>query len=171
MILFQGRSFKRYRGMGSLGAMVKGSSERYRQGTAEGDPRRAGKLVPEGVEGRVPYKGPLNALLYQLTGFADKARERMEKAGEFLEFFEQQGAENLNIDYVRAQYYAQMGDDDQALAYLAKAVDRNWNSAWRLRLHPAFERLRQRPGFGELLSIIDARVAGQRQLLAQMDAE
>jgi IMP dehydrogenase len=68
MILYQGRSFKRYRGMGSLGAMVKGSSERYRQGTAEGDPKRADKLVPEGVEGRVPYKGPLNALLYQLTG-------------------------------------------------------------------------------------------------------
>ena len=68
MILYQGRSFKRYRGMGSLGAMVKGSSERYRQGTADSDSRQAGKLVPEGVEGRVPYKGPLNALLYQLTG-------------------------------------------------------------------------------------------------------
>jgi IMP dehydrogenase len=68
MILYQGRSFKRYRGMGSLGAMVKGSSERYRQGSAEGDSKRVGKLVPEGVEGRVPYKGPLNALLYQLTG-------------------------------------------------------------------------------------------------------
>lgn len=68
MILYQGRSFKRYRGMGSLGAMVKGSSERYRQGPADGDGKQAGKLVPEGVEGRVPYKGPLNALLYQLTG-------------------------------------------------------------------------------------------------------
>ena len=66
MILFQGRSFKRYRGMGSLGAMVKGSSERYRQGTRpDGEDS---KLVPEGVEGRVPYKGALQPLLYQLTG-------------------------------------------------------------------------------------------------------
>ncbi|HRA88219.1 MAG TPA: IMP dehydrogenase, partial [Planctomycetaceae bacterium] len=57
MILFQGRSFKRYRGMGSLGAMIKGSSERYRQGHAPtGD---QSKLVPEGVEGRVSYKGAL----------------------------------------------------------------------------------------------------------------
>jgi IMP dehydrogenase len=68
MILFQGRSFKRYRGMGSLGAMVKGSSERYRQSVTNGDGKQPSKLVPEGVEGRVPYKGPLNALLYQLTG-------------------------------------------------------------------------------------------------------
>lgn len=68
MILFQGRSFKRYRGMGSLGAMVKGSSERYRQSSDNGDEQAAGKLVPEGVEGRVPYKGPLHNLLYQLIG-------------------------------------------------------------------------------------------------------
>ncbi|GAB4136349.1 MAG: IMP dehydrogenase [Planctomycetaceae bacterium] len=67
-ILFQGRSFKRYRGMGSLGAMVKGSSERYRQSTREGDAKPASKLVPEGVEGRVPYKGPLSDLLYQIIG-------------------------------------------------------------------------------------------------------
>lgn len=66
MILYQGRSFKRYRGMGSLGAMVKGSSERYRQ-TSEGKDD-ARKLVPEGVEGRVPYKGPLSTFLYQLIG-------------------------------------------------------------------------------------------------------
>lgn len=66
MILYQGRSFKRYRGMGSLGAMVKGSSERYRQGHAPtGD---QSKLVPEGVEGRVSYKGALQPLMYQLTG-------------------------------------------------------------------------------------------------------
>jgi IMP dehydrogenase len=66
MILYQGRSFKRYRGMGSLGAMVKGSSERYRQGNAaSGD---QSKLVPEGVEGRVAYKGALQPLVYQLTG-------------------------------------------------------------------------------------------------------
>ncbi len=66
MILFQGRSFKRYRGMGSLGAMVKGSRERYRQGSRAGSDDS--KLVPEGVEGQVPYKGPLQPLLYQLTG-------------------------------------------------------------------------------------------------------
>ncbi|MCH2202769.1 MAG: IMP dehydrogenase [Fuerstiella sp.] len=66
MILFQGRSFKRYRGMGSLGAMVNGSSERYRQ--ASGIDSDESKLVPEGVEGRVPYKGALQPLLYQLTG-------------------------------------------------------------------------------------------------------
>lgn len=66
MILYQGRSFKRYRGMGSLGAMVKGSSERYRQGPEGKDDAR--KLVPEGVEGRVPYKGPLSTFLYQLIG-------------------------------------------------------------------------------------------------------
>ncbi len=68
MILFQGRTFKRYRGMGSLGAMVQGSSERYRQSVSEGEGRTSPKLVPEGVEGRVPYKGPLNRLLYQLIG-------------------------------------------------------------------------------------------------------
>lgn len=64
-ILYQGRTYKAYRGMGSLGAMVKGSSERYRQGDAENS---AGKLVPEGVEGRVPYKGPLHPFVYQLVG-------------------------------------------------------------------------------------------------------
>lgn len=68
MILFQGRSFKRYRGMGSLGAMAQGSSERYRQ-SVDGDGKtERQKLVPEGVEGRVPYKGPLQGLLYQLVG-------------------------------------------------------------------------------------------------------
>ncbi len=63
-ILFQGRSFKVYRGMGSLGAMVQGSSERYRQGSG----RTSDKLVPEGVEGRVPFKGPLGPFVYQLVG-------------------------------------------------------------------------------------------------------
>jgi IMP dehydrogenase len=63
-ILYQGRTFKVYRGMGSLGAMVSGSSERYRQGSQ----RTASKLVPEGVEGRVPFKGPLSAFVYQLVG-------------------------------------------------------------------------------------------------------
>jgi IMP dehydrogenase len=68
MILFQGRTFKRYRGMGSLGAMVKGSSERYRQSHTGEDDKARPKLVPEGVEGRVPYKGPVSSLLYQLVG-------------------------------------------------------------------------------------------------------
>ncbi len=68
MILYQGRSFKQYRGMGSLGAMVHGSSERYRQSVSEDDPRRLSKLVPEGVEGRVAYKGQLHSFLYQLIG-------------------------------------------------------------------------------------------------------
>jgi IMP dehydrogenase len=65
-ILYQGRTFKVYRGMGSLGAMVEGSSERYRQ---ELDVETGtGKLVPEGVEGRVPFKGPLSDFVYQLVG-------------------------------------------------------------------------------------------------------
>ncbi len=63
-ILYQGRTFKIYRGMGSLGAMVQGSSERYRQ---TGD-RQRHKLVPEGVEGRIPFKGPLGPFVYQLVG-------------------------------------------------------------------------------------------------------
>src|SRR4051794_26993105 len=61
MILYQGRTFKSYRGMGSLGAMPQGSSDRYAQAAN-------GKLVPEGIEGRVPYKGPLADLAYQLVG-------------------------------------------------------------------------------------------------------
>ncbi|MCW5980931.1 MAG: IMP dehydrogenase [Bryobacteraceae bacterium] len=60
-ILYQGRTFKSYRGMGSMGAMAQGSSERYGQ-----DPNA--KLVPEGIEGRVPYKGPMAEMVYQLTG-------------------------------------------------------------------------------------------------------
>jgi IMP dehydrogenase len=67
VVLFQGRRFKRYRGMGSLGAMVKGSSERYRQSSHD-DGKGPSKLVPEGVEGRVAYKGSLPVLLYQLIG-------------------------------------------------------------------------------------------------------
>lgn len=63
MILYQGRTFKSYRGMGSIGAMVKGSSERYRQANDSGN-----KMVPEGVEGRVPFKGPLGEYAYQLVG-------------------------------------------------------------------------------------------------------
>ncbi len=63
-ILYQGRTFKVYRGMGSIGAMVKGSSERYRQ---SGESNLL-KLVPEGVEGRVPFKGALADFVYQLVG-------------------------------------------------------------------------------------------------------
>jgi len=64
--LYQGRSYKSYRGMGSLGAMQQGSSDRYFQ-DAEGDDA-AEKLVPEGIEGRVPYKGALAAVIHQLMG-------------------------------------------------------------------------------------------------------
>jgi IMP dehydrogenase len=63
LILYQGRSYKVYRGMGSLGAMSKGSKDRYAQaGTADE------KLVPEGIEGRVPHRGSLASILYQLVG-------------------------------------------------------------------------------------------------------
>lgn len=61
--LFQGRSYKSYRGMGSLGAMEKGSKDRYFQDSSDAD-----KLVPEGIEGRVPYRGPLSAVVHQLAG-------------------------------------------------------------------------------------------------------
>src|SRR5437868_6688433 len=78
-ILYQGRSFKMYRGMGSLAAMAQGSSERYMQsldGEAspaianmeDGDQNRLAKLVPEGIEGRVPYRGTMAAMVYQLVG-------------------------------------------------------------------------------------------------------
>jgi IMP dehydrogenase len=62
--LFQGRSYKSYRGMGSLGAMQQGSSDRYFQDASAGND----KFVPEGVEGRVPYKGPVAAVIHQLMG-------------------------------------------------------------------------------------------------------
>jgi len=65
VILFQGRSYKAYRGMGSIGAMQDGSADRYFQ---DGENPNADKLVPEGVEGRVPYKGSVLAILHQLTG-------------------------------------------------------------------------------------------------------
>ncbi|MDQ3159521.1 MAG: IMP dehydrogenase, partial [Pseudomonadota bacterium] len=61
--LFQGRSYKSYRGMGSLGAMEKGSKDRYFQDSTDAD-----KLVPEGIEGRVPYRGPLSGVVHQLAG-------------------------------------------------------------------------------------------------------
>lgn len=62
--LYKGRSYKSYRGMGSLGAMSKGSSDRYFQDASAG----VQKFVPEGIEGRVPYKGPLSAIIHQLMG-------------------------------------------------------------------------------------------------------
>jgi IMP dehydrogenase len=62
-ILYKGRTFKMYRGMGSLGAMMAGSKDRYSQGEGGND-----KLVPEGVEGRVPFRGPLASYVYQLVG-------------------------------------------------------------------------------------------------------
>ena len=61
--LFQGRSYKSYRGMGSLGAMEKGSKDRYFQDASDAD-----KLVPEGIEGRVPYRGPVGSIIHQLAG-------------------------------------------------------------------------------------------------------
>jgi IMP dehydrogenase len=64
VVLFQGRSYKAYRGMGSLGAMKQGSADRYFQDSAN----NADKLVPEGIEGRVPYKGSVLAILFQLMG-------------------------------------------------------------------------------------------------------
>jgi IMP dehydrogenase len=63
-ILYQGRSYKSYRGMGSLGAMQDGAADRYFQDPAN----NADKLVPEGIEGRVPYKGSVLSIIYQLTG-------------------------------------------------------------------------------------------------------
>ena len=78
LILYQGRTFKSYRGMGSLGAMAQGSSERYFQ-NSDGDSsipapvigeesNRLGKLVPEGIEGRVPYRGSVALIVYQMVG-------------------------------------------------------------------------------------------------------
>lgn len=64
LVIYQGKSYKMYRGMGSLGAMAKGSKDRYFQGEIED----TGKLVPEGIEGRVAYKGPLANSLYQIMG-------------------------------------------------------------------------------------------------------
>ena len=63
VILYQGRSFKSYRGMGSLGAMASGSADRYFQKDAASD-----KLVPEGIEGQVPYKGPVATVIHQMVG-------------------------------------------------------------------------------------------------------
>jgi IMP dehydrogenase len=64
VILYQGRSYKSYRGMGSVGAMVRGSADRYFQAGVS----QSQKLVPEGIEGRVPYKGPVGAVIHQMVG-------------------------------------------------------------------------------------------------------
>src|SRR6202451_1071196 len=76
LILYQGRTFKSYRGMGSLGAMAQGSSERYFQSVAadssaatiDGESNRLGKLVPEGIEGQVPYRGSVAMIVHQMVG-------------------------------------------------------------------------------------------------------
>ena len=64
LVIYKGRQFKEYRGMGSLGAMVKGSADRYGQKSTD----KKDKLVPEGVEGRVPYRGALGDFVYQMVG-------------------------------------------------------------------------------------------------------
>jgi IMP dehydrogenase len=64
VFLYQGRSYKAYRGMGSLGAMARGSADRYFQA----DIKDSMKLVPEGIEGQVPYKGPVGQVIHQLVG-------------------------------------------------------------------------------------------------------
>jgi IMP dehydrogenase len=63
-VLYEGRTYKIHRGMGSLGAMKRGSKDRYSQGDIE----ELEKLVPEGIEGRVPYRGPASTVIYQLMG-------------------------------------------------------------------------------------------------------
>ena len=64
VFLYQGRSYKSYRGMGSMGAMARGSADRYFQEEISDKL----KLVPEGIEGRVPYKGPIDTIIHQLVG-------------------------------------------------------------------------------------------------------
>jgi IMP dehydrogenase len=64
VFLYQGRSYKAYRGMGSIGAMARGSADRYFQAEVASTL----KLVPEGIEGRVPYKGPVSNIIHQLVG-------------------------------------------------------------------------------------------------------
>ena len=68
VILYQGRSYKSYRGMGSIGAMKAGSADRYFQEADETSNPNADKLVPEGIEGRVPYKGSMVSIIYQMAG-------------------------------------------------------------------------------------------------------
>jgi IMP dehydrogenase len=67
VVLYQGRSYKSYRGMGSIGAMQQGSADRYFQDGVGNNPNTS-KLVPEGIEGQVPYKGSLLAIVFQMAG-------------------------------------------------------------------------------------------------------
>lgn len=92
IVLYQGRSYKSYRGMGSIGAMQQGSADRYFQEATSTNPN-ADKLVPEGIEGRVPYKGSLVTIVYQLAGGVRAAMgycgcaniEEMRSRAEFVE--------------------------------------------------------------------------------------
>ena len=69
VILFQGRTYKSYRGMGSIGAMQQGSADRYfQEGEASARLGRGAKLVPEGIEGQVPYKGSVVGIIFQMAG-------------------------------------------------------------------------------------------------------
>jgi IMP dehydrogenase len=93
VILYQGRSYKSYRGMGSIGAMRAGSADRYFQESDETTNPNADKLVPEGIEGRVPYKGSVVAIIYQMAGGLRAAMgycgcasiEQMRERAEFVE--------------------------------------------------------------------------------------
>jgi IMP dehydrogenase len=93
VILYQGRSYKTYRGMGSLGAMKAGSADRYFQENDEAANPNADKLVPEGIEGRVPYKGSVVGILFQMAGGLRAAMgycgcasvEQMHERAEFVE--------------------------------------------------------------------------------------
>ena len=67
-ILYQGRTYKSYRGMGSLGAMQQGSADRYFQESSDSSTANSAKLVPEGIEGQVPYKGTVVAVIFQMAG-------------------------------------------------------------------------------------------------------
>lgn len=93
VILYQGRSYKSYRGMGSVGAMVKGSADRYFQGNVN----QSNKLVPEGIEGRVPYKGPISNVIHQMVGGLRAAMgytgcSTVKEMGERAEFIRMTGA-------------------------------------------------------------------------------
>jgi IMP dehydrogenase len=107
LILYQGRTFKEYRGMGSLGAMGHGSSERYRLGREV----VAEKLVPEGVEGRVAYKGPLGPFVYQLVGglragmgyCGTQTIEDLRTKSKFIRISQASGKENHPHDIVITQ--------------------------------------------------------------------
>jgi IMP dehydrogenase len=87
VFLYQGRSFKAYRGMGSVGAMARGSADRYFQQ----DIKDALKLVPEGIEGQVPYRGPVGPILHQLAGGLRASMGYV-------------GAENIEVFQQKAQF-------------------------------------------------------------------